>query len=357
MHTISKTTFQSLLIRPYETSLPNQNQINLPKRPRRNRKSPAIRALVQETRLHPSSFVAPLFIVEGFGQKQPINSMPDVYRYSLDLLVEEVNHLYQLGIRAIELFPVIEPTKKDGCGSEALKQNNLIQRAVRELKRALPEMCIMVDIALDPYTNHGHDGLVDPSGYVLNDATLDLLGKMSLHAAEAGADIVAPSDMMDGRIGYIRHVLDRGGFTDVGILAYAAKYASGLYGPFRDALSSAPKFGDKKSYQMNPANGREALLELALDEAEGADMLLIKPALAYLDIISKARQQTNLPLGAYHVSGEYAMVMAAAQNGWIDGDRVMAECLVAIKRAGADFILTYAARRMGELIQANKFPY
>ena len=358
MHTISTPSFQSLLTHPRELSpILDQNTITIQKRPRRNRKTSAIRALVQETRLHPSAFVAPLFIVEGTNQKQPINSMPNVYRYSTDLLIKEVECLYQLGIRAIELFPVVDASKKDSSGSEALQHNNLMQRAVRELKRILPEMCVMVDMALDPYTDHGHDGLVDSSGYVLNDATLEVLGKMALHAVEAGADIVAPSDMMDGRIGYIRQVLDGRGFTDVGILAYAAKYASGLYGPFRDALGSAPKFGDKKSYQMNPANGREALMELALDEAEGADMLLIKPAMAYLDIIVKARQQTNLPLGAYHVSGEYAMVMAAAQNGWIDGDRVMAECLLAIKRAGADFILTYAARHMSELIQSNKFPY
>lgn len=320
------------------------------KRPRRNRKSAAIRDLVQETRLHPSNFIAPIFIVEGNQQKQPINSMPDVFRFSLDLLVVEAAQLYQLGIRAIELFPVIEAAQKDQRGSEGLKQGNLVQRAVKALKRSIPEMCVMVDIALDPFTDHGHDGLVDHSGYVLNDATLDILGKMSLLAAEAGADIVAPSDMMDGRVRHIRHVLDRSGFTDVGILAYGAKYASALYGPFREALSSTPKFGDKKSYQLNPANSREALLELSLDAEEGADMLLIKPALAYLDIIAKARQQTNLPLGAYHVSGEYAMVMAAARNGWIDGDRVMAECLMSIKRAGADFILTYAARRMSEFI-------
>lgn len=326
-------------------------QMDLLKRPRRNRKSAAIRSLVQETRLHPHQFIAPLFLVEGHGQKQMIASMPGVYRFSLDLLIREVVDLYQLGIRAIDLFPVVPSDRKDSYGSEATLEGNFLQKAISELKREIPEMCVMVDIALDPFTDHGHDGVVDASGRVLNDLTLEHLGQMSLLVAQAGADVVAPSDMMDGRVAYIRRVLDAGGYSDVGILAYAAKYASAFYGPFREALDSAPKFGDKKSYQMNPANVREALLEIALDEAEGADLLLIKPALAYLDVIAKARAATHLPLGAYHVSGEYAMVMAAAQKGWLDGDRVMMECLLSIKRAGADFILTYAAGRMAELIK------
>lgn len=320
-------------------------------RPRRNRKTKAIRALVQETRLHPSQLVSPLFVTEGHHQKQTIPSMPGIYRYSIDLLIREVTALYELGIRSIELFPVVPPEKKDAQGTEAIRPGNLAQQAIAAVKAEIPEMCIMVDIALDPYTDHGHDGIVGSNGTILNDASLELLGSMAILLAEAGADIVAPSDMMDGRVAYIRKRLDAADFTDVGILSYAAKYASSFYGPFREALNSAPKFGDKKTYQMNPANVREALLELALDEAEGADMLLIKPALAYLDILAKARQQTKLPLGAYHVSGEYAMVMAAAQNGWIDGDRVMAECLLSIKRAGADFILTYAAKRMSELLK------
>lgn len=319
-------------------------------RPRRNRKKEAIRALVQETRLHPNLLVAPLFVVEGNRQKQSIPSMPHIYRLSIDYLIQEVTELYHLGIRAVDLFTAIDPIKKNCIGSEAIRQGNLLQRAVQALKNEVPEMCVMVDIALDPFTDHGHDGLVDDLGRVLNDATIEVLCTMSVGAAAAGADIVAPSDMMDGRIGFIRKALDKAGHTDVGILAYAAKYASAFYGPFRDALNSAPKFGDKKTYQMNPANSREALLEIALDEKEGADMLLIKPALAYLDIISQARQQTHLPIGAYHVSGEYAMVMAAAEKGWIDGDRVMEECLLSIKRAGADFILTYAARRMAEIL-------
>lgn len=317
-------------------------------RPRRNRKSSAIRSLVQENRLHPSMFVAPLFVCEGEERQEAISSMPGVCRLSLDLLAEEAKALYGLGICSVDLFPVIPHNRKDASGSEATRTGNLMQRAVDAVKQAVPEICVMVDIALDPYTDHGHDGLVNEKGEVLNDETLEVLGGMSLLAARAGADIVAPSDMMDGRVGYLRRLLDLEGHHDVGILAYAAKYASSFYGPFRDALQSAPKFGDKKSYQMDPANAREALREVSLDEMEGADMLLIKPALAYLDIVAKVRAETHLPLGAYHVSGEYSMVMAAAERGWLDADRVFAESLLSIRRAGADFILTYAARRMAE---------
>lgn len=320
----------------------------LNRRPRRNRQSAAIRSLVQETHLHPSQLVAPLFVLEGEKCQQSIQSMPGVYRRSVDLMVQEVKDLYALGIRAIDLFCYITNDKKDKWGSAAVKENNLLQQAIMEVKKAAPEMCVMVDIALDPFTDHGHDGVLDDKGSVDNDATLDVLAQMSILAAEAGADIVAPSDMMDGRIGFIRRSLDRAGYSQVGILSYAAKYASALYGPFREALNSAPKFGDKKGYQMNPANVREALLECALDEAEGADMLLIKPATLYLDIIAKVRQMSQLPVGAYHVSGEYAMVMAAAQNGWLDAGRIFEESLIAIRRAGADFILTYAARQVAE---------
>jgi porphobilinogen synthase len=321
------------------------------KRPRRNRKSPAIRALVQETRLHPSNFVAPFFVIEGKNRLESIESMPGVCRFSVDLLLKEVMHLHHLGIRAIDLFPIIPKERKDRKGSEALRKGNLLEQAVRAVKQEIPDICLMVDIALDPYTDHGHDGIMDELGNVVNDETLPLLGEMAVAAAAAGVDFVAPSDMMDGRIAYIRNRLDREGYTQVGILAYAAKYASSFYGPFRDALQSAPKWGNKATYQMNPANGREALLELALDENEGADMLLIKPALPYLDVLSQARKCTQLPLGAYHVSGEYAMIMAAAQRGWIDGDAVLMESILAIKRAGADFIFTYGARRMGELLK------
>lgn len=323
----------------------------LNRRPRRNRQTAAIRGLVQETHLHPSQFVSPLFIVEGKKEQQEIASMPGIYRYSLDLLRKEVMSLHALGIRAVDLFCYVPSEKKDAQGSEAIKQSNLLQQAIRLLKQEIPDMCVMVDIALDPFTTHGHDGVINENGIVDNDATLDILGQMSVLAAEAGADIVAPSDMMDGRIAYIRTALDQSGFSSVGILSYAAKYASAFYGPFREALNSAPKFGDKKGYQMNPANVREALMECQLDELEGADMLLIKPALPYLDVISKVREITTLPLGAYHVSGEYAMVMAAAERGWCDANRVFEECLISIKRAGADFILTYAAKQVAERLR------
>jgi porphobilinogen synthase len=328
--------------------------IDLSKRPRRNRKNPAIRALVQETRLHPNNFVAPLFVLDGDNYKQPIHSMPGVNRLSIDLILKEVESLMKQGVMAVDLFPVIPSSEKDASGSYCLKEDNLLQRAVKAIKQEIPEMCVMVDIALDPFTDHGHDGLVNQMGHIMNDETLETLLQMSLILADAGADIIAPSDMMDGRVRYLREGMDKVGFTDVGILAYAAKYASSFYGPFRDALQSAPKFGDKKTYQMNPANCREALLECVLDEHEGADMLLIKPALPYLDVLSNLRKQTNLPIGAYHVSGEYAMVMAAGLNGWIDADRVMMESLLSIKRAGADFILTYAARKMAEIINQDR---
>lgn len=320
-------------------------------RPRRNRQTGAIRALVQENHIHPQMLIAPLFVIEGRQEKQSISSMPGVYRLSIDLLIEEVVSLHKLGIQAVDLFPFIPADKKDSFGSEAVRRGNLVQQAVEALKRKIPEICVMVDIALDPYTDHGHDGLVNDRGEILNDPTLDLLGKMAIIAAEAGADFVAPSDMMDGRVKHLRKELDAAGYTQVGILSYAAKYASSFYGPFRDALSSAPKFGDKKSYQLNPANSREALREAILDESEGADMLLIKPALAYLDILTKVRDNTYLPLGAYHVSGEYAMVMAAAEKGWLDADAVFMECLLSMRRAGADFIFTYAAKRIAEKIK------
>lgn len=321
---------------------------DLIRRPRRNRLTPAIRGLIQETHLQISQLVAPLFVLEGEGRVEPILSMPGINRYSIDRLLVEVQELYALGIRGIDLFCVIPNDKKNAMGSEAIRPNNLMQQSVRAVKELIPDMCVMVDIALDPFTDHGHDGLVNDRGEIDNDRTLPVLAQMSLLAAEAGADIVAPSDMMDGRVGVIRSVLDKEGWNQVGILAYSAKYASAFYGPFREALNSAPKFGDKKTYQLNSANYREALLECRLDEEEGADFILIKPALAYLDIISKIKESTYLPVGAYHVSGEYAMVIAAAERGWLDADRVFEESLLSIKRAGADFILTYAARRIAE---------
>lgn len=329
----------------------NNYSVDLPIRPRRNRKSAALRALTQETYLHPHQLVTPLFIIEGHQQSEIIHSMPGIERLSIDLLIKEVKYLYQLGIRAVDLFPVIPIEKKDPFGKEAVNPNNLLVRAIKALKQAIPEMCIIVDVALDPYTSHGHDGVVNEEGQILNDPTLYMLGEMSLLAAQAGADVVAPSDMMDGRVRHIRQTLDSAGFENVNILSYAAKYASSFYGPFREALNSAPKFGDKKSYQMNPANSREAILEAILDEKEGADILLIKPALPYLDIITKVREITQLPLAAYHVSGEYAMVMAAAEKGWVDADKVFMESLLSIKRAGADFIFTYASKKIALMIK------
>ncbi len=345
------TTFST----PSSLFLQSDVQQALNRRPRRNRQTAAIRGLVQETHLHPSQLVAPLFIVEGHSQQQIIASMPGIFRYSLDLLIKEVMALHRLGIRSVDLFCYVPIEKKDAAGSEAIREGNLLQQAIRLLKKEVPDMCLMVDIALDPFTDHGHDGVVNQQGIIENDLTLQVLGQMSVLAAEAGADIVAPSDMMDGRVAYIRAVLDEAGFSSVGILSYAAKYASAFYGPFREALNSAPKFGDKKTYQMNPANVREALLECQLDELEGADMLLIKPALPYLDVLAKVREVTTLPLGAYHVSGEYAMVMAAAQNGWLNAKRVFEESLIAIKRAGADFILTYAAKQVAEILTERTY--
>jgi porphobilinogen synthase len=327
--------------------------MNLLQRPRRNRRTAAIRSLTQETHLQASQLILPYFVVEGKGQVQPISSLPGVSRLSVDLLLRDVETAYAAGIRAIDLFPLVPSERKDRYGREALRQGNLIHQAINAVKNAVPEMCVMVDIALDPYTDHGHDGHVDDEGTILNDSTVAALAEMSILCADAGADIIAPSDMMDGRVREIRKALDSAGFDQVGILSYAAKYASAFYGPFRDALQSAPKFGDKKTYQMNPANKREAVLESVLDVYEGADMLLIKPALPYLDVIAEVKKHVHLPVGAYHVSGEYAMVMAAAQNGWIDADKALYETLLSIRRAGADFIFTYAAKRVAQLLRQS----
>ena len=317
----------------------------LPKRMRRNRKTEAIRNLTEETRLSAKDFVAPLFLIEGERKRVPILSMPGVERMSLDFAIQEARELYENGIQAIDLFPVIDPLLKSEGGEEAWNEKGLLATAIREMKRALPELCVMADIALDPFTSHGHDGLLR-EGKIVNDETVECLIRMALMQAEAGVDFVAPSDMMDGRVGAIREALDEAGFDDVGILAYSAKYASSLYGPFRDALQVNLKFGDKKSYQMNPANVREAMLEARLDEEEGADILMVKPALYYLDVIAKLRMETKRPIAAYHVSGEYAMVMAAHQNGWCDAKKVFYEALLSVKRAGADLIFTYAIQHI-----------
>lgn len=322
--------------------------LDLTYRPRRLRRTPALRNLVEETQLRVSDLIYPLFVMEGDNQREAISSMPGSYRYTLDLLVEEVKTAASLGIPAIALFPAVPETKKDRHGSESFNPDGLIPQALRAIKAAAPEITLITDVALDPYNTDGHDGIVE-NGVILNDETVEVLCQQAITQAEAGSDIVAPSDMMDGRVGAIREALDDAGYTNVAILAYTAKYASAYYGPFRDALGSAPKAGDKKTYQMNPANAREALLELELDEAEGADMVMVKPALAYLDIIYRLKEATNLPVAAYNVSGEYAMIKAAAEMGWIDGQKVMLETLLGMKRAGADMILTYFAKEVALL--------
>lgn len=328
--------------------------MNIVNRPRRNRKTDAVRRLVRENTVTTNDLIAPLFIIEGENQKVPIASMPGCYRLSIDNLVKETKELYELGIPAVSLFPAVEESLKTKDAREAYNPEGLNQRAVRAIKAAVPEIAIMTDIALDPYSSDGHDGLVSDEGEILNDETLAVLQKMAVCQAEAGADIVGPSDMMDGRVGAIRLALDEAGYKNVSIMSYTAKYASAFYGPFRDALDSAPKSGDKKTYQMDFANKREAVRELMLDEAEAADFVMVKPGLAYLDVISEVRAYTSLPVAVYNVSGEYAMVKAAAQNGWLDGEKIMVEMLYAFKRAGADVILTYFAREFAQLMQRQK---
>ncbi|BBH42872.1 MAG: porphobilinogen synthase [Microcystis sp. Msp_OC_L_20101000_S702] len=323
-------------------------------RPRRLRYTPAIRRLVRETELTVNDLIYPLFIMEGENQKVAISSMPDCYRYSLDLLLKEVVNAYNLGINAIALFPLIAEDKKDNFGRESYNPDGLVPRAVKAIKKEVPEIIIITDVALDPFSIYGHDGIVE-DGKILNDETLEVLVKMSLSQAAAGANFVAPSDMMDGRVGAIRRALDAAGYLDVGILAYTAKYASAYYGPFRDALESAPKFGDKKTYQMDGANSREALREASLDITEGADIIMVKPALAYLDIIRRLRDSSHLPVAAYNVSGEYAMIKAAAKQGWIDEKSLILETLISMKRAGADLILTYFAADVALMKQESRF--
>jgi porphobilinogen synthase len=316
-------------------------------RPRRNRKSEVIRQMVQETHISAANLIFPLFIVDGNNQKTEVTSMPGIFRYSVDNLLREVESCMKLGLKSFDLFPNIEEALKDKYATEGTREGSLYLRAISEVKKNFPEACVVTDVAMDPYSSDGHDGIVE-NGEILNDETLEVLGKMALAHAQAGADIIAPSDMMDGRVGYIRSVLDEGGFTNVSIMSYTAKYASAFYGPFRDALNSAPKFGDKKTYQMNPANQREALIEADLDEAEGADFLMVKPALAYLDVIKLLKDNTELPVAAYNVSGEYAMIKAAAQKGWINEQRATTEVLTSIRRAGATAILTYHAKEVLE---------
>jgi porphobilinogen synthase len=325
--------------------------MSLIQRPRRLRRTPALRRMVRETLLSSDDLIAPLFVIEGKNVRSPIESMPGQFRFSIDQLVAEAKELYELGLSAIALFPAIEAAKKDPKASEALNQDGLYLRALNALKEAVPEMILMSDVALDPYSSDGHDGLVDAdSGSILNDETLEILAQMAILQAKHGADIIGPSDMMDGRVKAIRDGLDSHGFSDRAIMSYTAKYASAFYGPFRDALDSAPKSGDKKTYQMDYSNSKEALKEARLDLNEGADILMVKPGIAYLDIIRDLSQQFDVPISAYQVSGEYAMIKAAGERGWIDPEAVMIESLVAFKRAGASVVLTYFAKEMAQII-------
>ncbi len=322
--------------------------LDLVHRPRRLRTTQAIRDLTQETVLHTNDLVFPLFLLEGKNKKEEVVSMPNIFRYSIDNALKVCEELQTLGIKAIDLFGI--PAKKDEKGSEALNPNGLIQQGIRTIKKEFPDLCVMTDVALDPFTSHGHDGLVK-DGKILNDETVEVLCEMACSHAECGADVVAPSDMMDGRVGAIRAALDDAGFIDVAIMAYSAKYASSFYAPFREALHSAPKFGDKKTYQMNPANSDEAMREIELDISEGADIVMVKPAMVYLDIVRRARERIETPIAVYNVSGEYSMIKAAAQNGWIDGERVMMETLLSMKRAGAKLIFTYFALEVAKRLR------
>lgn len=323
--------------------------MNLMQRPRRNRKTAVIRSMVQENVLSPSDFIFPLFLIEGTNQAVEVASMPGIYRYSLDRIKVEIKECMQMGIMAFDIFPSINDSLKDTMATEGCNPDGLYLRALSEIKQEIPEACIMTDVAMDPYSSDGHDGIVR-NGEIINDETLEVLAKMAIAQAKTGIDILGPSDMMDGRVGYIRQALDAEGFSNISIMSYTAKYASAFYGPFRDALDSAPKFGDKKTYQMDPANSKEALIEADLDAAEGADFLMVKPALAYLDIIKLLNDNYDLPIAAYNVSGEYAMIKAAAAKGWLDGDKAMMESLLSMKRAGSSVILTYFAKEAAQIL-------
>lgn len=322
----------------------------LKQRNRRLRKSSAIRELVQENRLHPSDLVAPLFVMNGQNKKEEISSMPGYYRYSIDLLVEEAKEHFRLGIKAVLLFVKVEQYLKDNTGKEAINPNGLMQRAIKLLKTELPELYVMSDIALDPYSEFGHDGIVN-NHEILNDQTVKVLAEMALSHANAGVDMVAPSDMMDGRIGAIRNRLEEENFKNIGILAYSVKYASAYYGPFRDALDSAPGFGDKKTYQMNPSNASQGLSEVRRDIQEGADIIMIKPGQPYLDMVRLIKDNFNIPICAYQVSGEYAMIKAACMNGWLNYNAIMLESLISFKRAGANLIVSYFAKDAAKLLK------
>jgi porphobilinogen synthase len=321
-------------------------------RPRRNRVNAEIRGFLRETSVSAENLVWPVFVQEGAGKETPISSMPGQARLSIDLLIRSAKQARDLGVPAVALFPALDDSLKDPLGKESANPKGLLQRAVRALKESIPNLAVITDVALDPYSSDGHDGVVI-EGRIDNDVTVPILAAMAVAQAKAGADLVAPSDMMDGRVGAIRKALDEAGFTNVGIMSYCAKYASAFYGPFREALDSAPRSGDKKTYQMDPANVREALREVRLDEAEGADWVMVKPGLPYLDVIRFVRENTALPVAAYHVSGEYAMLKAAAQNGWLDYDKCLLESLLALRRAGADMIFTYAAVDAARLLRGG----
>ncbi len=323
---------------------------------RRNRilrQSASVRSLVRETALQPSDFILPMFIMEGQNKKEEIPSMPDFFRYSLDLAIEELKACYTLGLRCVLLFVKVPDELKDNAGTEALNENGLMQLSIRAIKEVLPDMVVMTDVALDPYSSFGHDGIVE-NQQIVNDKTVEVLARMSVSHAKAGADFVAPSDMMDGRILAIRQALEKEGLHQTGIMSYAAKYASCFYGPFRDALDSAPGFGDKKTYQMDPANRLEAIKEVEMDVEEGADIIMVKPAHAYLDIIREVKNLVHLPVSAYHVSGEYSMIKAAAKAGYLNEEQAIVEVLTGIKRAGADLIATYFAKQILQHHHKNK---
>jgi porphobilinogen synthase len=323
-------------------------------RPRRNRKNKAVRAFAQETHLGVENLIYPIFVYDGKGIKNEVKSLPGNYRWSLDMLLPEIESCLKLGISTYVLFPAVEENLKDKIATYSYAEENFYLHVLRKLKETFPEICLMTDVAMDPYSSDGHDGYVNETGAIVNDTTLPILAKMAVAQAQAGADILGPSDMMDGRVGFIREALDLAGYTDVSIMSYTAKYASAFYGPFRDALDSAPKSGDKKTYQMNPANSREALIEASLDVQEGADFLMVKPALPYLDIIALLKQNFEQPIAAYNVSGECAMLTAACQNGWLNFEKAMPEMLMSIRRAGADVILTYFAKAYAEMVKAGK---
>jgi porphobilinogen synthase len=334
-----------------DSALARETRLDLPSRPRRNRRAEWARRLVCETVLTTGDLIWPLFLTEGSNARVPVTSMPGVERLSVDQAVREAERAAKLEIPCIALFPHTDPALRDAEGSEALNQQNLVCRAIRAIKQEVPEVGVLCDVALDPFTSHGHDGLLR-DGVILNDETVAILVQQALIQAAAGCDIIAPSDMMDGRVGAIRAALDKAGFIDVQIMAYSAKYASAFYGPFRDAIgSNATLTGDKRTYQMDPANSDEALREAELDIAEGADMLMVKPGLPYLDILHRIKDAFGMPTFAYQVSGEYSMIVAAARNGWIDGDRAMMESLMACKRAGADGVLTYFAPQVAEKLK------